>query len=414
MLRPSPFAGFVARRYLRPRRGKGVLSVVTAIAIGGFAAGVGALILALAVTSGFRDALQNELVGATSQLNLLKRTPTVIDNYPALISRLRALPHVAAVAPEIYQTGLLMHGGQNQAVVLKGIIPGEEIKIGHLLTHLEAGSLAPLEQAPDRPQLVLGKDLADKLGAQPGTWLDFYLPNAELTPFGMAGKTFSFQVSGIFKSGFLDFDSGWAFTSFAAARALQPQNTGAWASDIEFRLDDIYQADAVAAAAQALAGPEFMTTTWITENRPLFQALQLERLGTVLVISLVVLVAALNVLIMLTMLVMEKRKEIAVLLSLGARRWQIRRIFVIQGLWIAALGTGAGLAIAYPLAWAANRFHWIHVSAEVYAVDYIPFHASAWDGVLVAALAMAIAYAATLYPARRALAVLPAETLRYE
>src|SRR6185312_17201900 len=179
-----------------------------------------------------------------------------------------------------------------------------------------------------------------------------------------------------------------------------------------FRLDNIYQADAVARAAEAVAGPQFTTTTWITQNRPIFQALRLERLGTILVISLVVLVAALNVLIMLTMLVMEKRKEIAVLLSLGARRWQIRRIFVIQGLWIAALGTGAGLAIAYPLAWAANRFHWIHVSAEVYAVDYIPFHASAWDGVLVAA--MAIAYAATLYPARRALAVLPAETLRYE
>ena len=414
MARASQFAGFVARRYLRPRRGNGVLSVVTAIAVGGFAAGVGALILALAITNGFRDALQEELVGATSQLNLLKRTPTVIEQYPELLARMRTLPHVAAAAPEIYESGLLIRGGLNQAIVLKGIIPVEELKIGHLLAHLAAGSLTPLERAPQRMQLVLGKDLADKLGAEPGTWVDFYLPNAELTPFGMAGKTYSFQVSGIFKSGFLDFDSGWAFTSFTAAKALQPQNTGEWASDIEFRLDDIYQADAVAAQAQALAGPDFMTTTWITQNRPLFQALQLERLGTVLVISLVVLVAALNVLIMLTMLVMEKRKEIAVLLSLGARRWQIRRIFIYQGIWIAALGTGAGLAIAYPLAWAANRFHWIHVSAEVYAVNYIPFHAHAWDGVLVAVLAMAIAYTATLYPAQRALAVLPAETLRYE
>ncbi|MGH9393060.1 MAG: FtsX-like permease family protein, partial [Terriglobales bacterium] len=233
-------------------------------------------------------------------------------------------------------------------------------------------------------------------------------------PLGMAGKSFSFRVAGIFNSGFLDFDSGWAFTAFQAAQALAPQNQGEWASALEFRLHDIYQADAVAAAAQALAGPEFMTTTWMAENHPLFQALQLERLGTVLVISLVVLVAALNVLIMLTMLVLEKRREIAVLLSLGARRRQIRRIFVYQGLWIAGLGTLLGLGVAYPLAWAADRYHWIHVSAEVYAVDYIPFHAHGRDGLLVAVLALAIAYLATLYPSRRALAVLPAETLRYE
>ncbi|HVA64614.1 MAG TPA: FtsX-like permease family protein, partial [Terriglobales bacterium] len=222
------------------------------------------------------------------------------------------------------------------------------------------------------------------------------------------------HIVGIFQSGFLDFDSGWAFTSLAAAQALQPQNQGQWASDLEFRLDDIYQADNVARAAQAVAGPEFTTTTWISQNRPIFQALQLERLGTILVIGLVVLVAALNILIMLTMLVMEKRKEIAVLLSLGARRRQIRRIFVYQGLWIAGLGTAVGLGIAYPLAWAANHYQWIHVSAEVYAVDYIPFHPHPLDAVIVSVLALAVAWVATLYPARRALAVLPAETLRYE
>src|SRR6185312_9585633 len=175
-----------------------------------------------------------------------------------------------------------------------------------------------------------------------------------------------------------------------------------------FRLDNIYQADAVARAAEAVAGPQFTTTTWITQNRPIFQALRLERLGTILVISLVVLVAALNVLIMLTMLVMEKRKEIAVLLSLGARRHQVRRIFIYQGLWIAGLGTALGLGLCYPLAWAADHYRWIHVSAEVYAVDYIPFHPHPLDAVLIAALALGIAFLATLYPSRRALAVLPA------
>lgn len=391
-----------------------MLSVVTAIAITGFAAGVGALILALAVTNGFRDALQNELVGATSQLNLLKRTPTAISDYPALMARLRHLPHVTALAPEVYDVGLLIRGSRNHEVVLKGIVPSQELQIGHMLEHLYAGSLVPLEQQPQGANLILGKDLAEKLGAEVGSSVDLYLPNAELTPLGMGGKRVSFRVVGIFQTGFLDFDSGWAYTSLQAAQALQPQNQGDWASAIEFHLDNIYAADEVARAAQAVAGPEYTTTTWIAENRPIFQALQLERLGTLMVISLVVLVAALNVLVMLTMLVMEKRKEIAVLLSLGARRWQIRRIFVYQGLWIAGLGAALGLGLAYPLAWAANRYHWIHVSAEVYAVDYIPFHAHAWDGVLVAALALAIAFVATLYPSQRALKVLPAETLRYE
>ena len=406
--------GFIALRYLRPRRGRGLLSVVTAIAVTGFAAGVGALILALAVTNGFRDALQNELVGATSQLNLLKRTPTAISDYPALLARLRHLPHVTALAPEVYDVGLLIRGSHSHEVVLKGIVPRQELQIGHLLEHLYAGSLGPLEQQPRQPNLVLGKTLAEKLGAEVGSSVDLYLPNAELTPLGMGGKRVSFRVVGIFQTGYLDFDSGWAYTSLQAAQALQPQNQGDWASDIEFHLDDIYAADEAARAAEAVAGPEYTTTTWIAENRPIFQALQLERLGTLVVIGLVVLVAALNVLIMLTMLVMEKRKEIAVLLSLGARRWQIRRIFVYQGLWIAGLGTAVGLGLAYPLAWAANHYHWIPVSAEVYAVDYIPFHAHAWDGVLVAALALAIAFVATLYPSQRALAVLPAETLRYE
>jgi lipoprotein-releasing system permease protein len=406
--------GFIALRYLRPRRGRGVLSVVTAIAVTGFAAGVGALILALAVSNGFRDALQNELVGATAQVNLMPSGPGTIADYPALLARVRHLPHVVAVAPEIYFAGLLSRGRRSHEVVLKGIVPRDELRVGNLLEHLQAGSLDPLLRDPAGNHIVLGSGLAQTLNAMPGSWVELYLPGAELTPLGLAGRRVSFQVAGIFRSGFLDFDSAWAFTSLPAAQALAPQNQGNWASDLEFRLDDIYQADAVARAARAAAGPGYATTTWISENRPYFQALQLERLGTMIVIGLVVLVAALNVLIMLTMLVMEKRKEIAVLLGLGARRRQIRRIFVYQGLGIAALGTAAGLAVAYPLAWAANRYHWIHVSAQVYAVDYVPFHPQAWDGVLVAALSLGVAFLATLYPSSRALAVTPAETLRYE
>ncbi len=401
-------------RYLQPRRGRGVLSVVTLIAVAGFAAGVGALILALAVTNGFRQALQNELVGATSQLNLLRSSAESIPDYPALIAKVRSLPHVTAVAPEIYYTGLLIRGQHSQEAFLKGIVASQEVKIGHLLLNLKAGSLTPLEQHPGAPNVILGAGLASKLQARVGSSVELYRPGAELTPLGLTGSLTSFRVVGIFESGYLDFDSGWAFTGLQAAQALTPDTPGQWASDIEFHLDDLYAAPAVAKLAQAAAGPGYAAVTWIDQNRPIFQALQLQRLGTIVVISLVVLVAALNVLIMLTMLVMEKRKEIAVLVSLGARRRQIRRIFVLQGVWIAALGTAIGLGVAYPLAWAANRYQWIHVSATVYGFSFIPFAPQAWDGLLVAVIALAVAYLATLYPSQRALAVLPVETLRYE
>ncbi|MGH9475858.1 MAG: FtsX-like permease family protein [Terriglobales bacterium] len=408
------FPGFVASRYLRPRRGRGVLSVVAAIAIVGFAAGVGALILALAITNGFRDAVQSELVGATAQVNLMPRLSTNIPDYPSLLAKVQALPHVEAVAPVIYTGALVTYGDHSQEIVLKGILPDQETRIGNLLDHLAAGSLTALRQDPRARNLIVGQALADSLGVAPGSWVQLYVPDCDLTPLGMSGCRLTFQIAGVYRSGYRDLESTWAFTSFQASQALHPQNQGNWASDLEFRLDNIYQATAVAAAAEAVAGPAYTTQTWISQNRPIFQALQLERLGTLIVIGLVVLVAALNVLIMLSMLVLEKRKEIAVLLSLGARRGQIRRIFVLQGVWIAALGTAAGLGLAYPLAWAANHFEWIHVSQDVYPVSYIPFHAHARDGLIVAVLALTVAWLATLYPSQRAVRVLPAETLRYE
>lgn len=406
-------SSFIAGRYLRPRRGRGLMSVASAIATAGFAAGVAALILALAVTNGFRDTLQRELVGATSQVNLLRRDAGSIANYVALLQQMRRLPHVEAVAPAVYDVVFLSHDNHAGQATLKGILPRQELAIGDMLKHLQSGSLAPIAANPAARDLVLGRALADSLGVETGDYVSLYVPGAVLTPFGMTGRTVPFQVVGIFQSGYADFDSTWAYTGFRAAQELHP-GMGDSASVIEFRLDNIYSADAVARAAEQAAGPQFTAITWITQNRPIFQALALERLGTLIVIGLVVLVAAFSVTIMLTMLVLEKRREIAVLSSMGARPGQIGRIFVFQGLAIAALGTGLGLLISFPVAWAANRYHLIHVSAAVYAVDYIPFHAHPLDGVLVAALALVISTLASLYPARRALQVTPAETLRYE
>ncbi|HZT73571.1 MAG TPA: ABC transporter permease [Terriglobales bacterium] len=407
------FPSFVALRYLRPRRGRGLVSVVTAIAVLGFAAGVGALILALAVTSGFRDALQQELVGATAEVNLLRKDPAGISNYRNLMSRLAALPHVRAVAPAVYQMVILSRGARVAQVTLKGIEPKQELRVSNMLDRVQVGSWQPLAANSAAHDLVIGDELSRTLGAGVGDWVDVYVPQAVLTPLGYEGRTTPFRVVGIFRSGFSDFDGGWAYTGFQAAQQLAP-GSGDFASVIEFRLDDIYRADPVAAAAVQMAGPAFTSTTWMSQNRAIFQALKTQRLGTIIVIGLIVFVAGMNVLILLSMLVLEKRKEIAVLQSLGARRRQIRRIFVLQGVFIDLVGTAVGLAAAYGFAWAANRYHWIHISSAVYAMDYVPFHARWSDGVLVAVLALVVSVLASVYPAGRAVRVRPAETLRYE
>lgn len=407
---------FVALRYLQPRRGRGVISIVSAIAMFGFAAGVGALILALAITNGFSDALQQELVGATAHVNLLRKDPVGFSDYRQLMAKLQHIPHVQALAPVIYDEVFLSHQGHAAQATIKGIQPAAEQHIGNILQKVIEGSWQPLQSDPNGKNLLIGKDLADSLGVTIGDWVEVYVPHAVLTPMGYAGRTLSFQVAGIFQTGFSDFDGSWVYASFQSVQQLRPPSNGNLdrASSIEFRLDDIYAADQVAQAAEKIAGPKFATTTWISQNRPIFQALKLERLGTVIVIGLIVFVAALNVLIMLTMLVMEKRKEIAVLLSMGARRGQIRRIFIYQGLILSSAGTFAGLAVSYSLAWAANRYQWIHVSAAVYAIDYVPFHPHWRDGVLVTLLSLGVSLLATIYPARRAVQVLPVETLRYE
>ncbi|MHB8734940.1 MAG: ABC transporter permease [Terriglobales bacterium] len=409
------FEAFVALRYLRPRRGRGAISVVTAIAIGGFAAGVGALVLALAITNGFRDTLQQELVGATAHLNLLRSSPEPFAGYRDLMERLRRLPQVRAAAPVVYDEAFLSHQDRAAEATLKGVVPQEELQVGDLLRHLVAGTWLPLQTQPLEPNLVLGKDLADQLGVGVGDHIEVYIPRAVITPLGYAGRTYPFRVAGIFATGFGDFDGRWAYTSFQTAQALTPGNGDSdTASVIEMRLVDLYQAEAVATQVEKLAGPGFTTTTWMGQNRAVFQALKLERLGTILVIGLIVLVAALNVLIMLSMLVLEKKREIAVLLSLGARRRQIQRIFIYQGLWIAGFGTLFGMGFAYVLAWAANRYRWIPLSNDVYPVSYVPFHAHAADGFWVAGVALGLSLLATLYPAHGATRLAPAEALRYE
>jgi len=254
--------------------------------------------------------------------------------------------------------------------------------------------------------------MAEQIGAGIGSVVLVTSPQGELTPFGMVPKYLRFKVVGIFNSGFFDYDSSWAFTRLSDAQQLF--GLGDLISVIEFKLDDIYAASDVARQLEEAAGHGFMATNWMEQNKALFRALRLERVVTYITIGLIVFVAALNILISLTMMVMEKTKDIAVLMSLGTKKAQIRRVFIAQGVLIGVIGTVVGLVLGYAISWAGGHYHFISLSPEVYSIDYVPFVPRLMDGVIVALVSIGVSFVATVYPSWSASRILPAEALRYE
>lgn len=448
------FELFVATRYLRAKRRQAFIGVITAISILGVAAGVASLIVALAINNGFRQDLQQRLLGSTSHVSLLRMQSDGIKDWPALLDRLSHQPHVVAAAPAIYEQVLISRGPRARGAVLKGMIPSYERKVSDLLSTVKFGSAEALEESTANPidedisrlnadggvkskiagedagattadslgevqqrvaampPIVLGKDMADDLGATVGSVVLVTSPQGELTPFGMVPKYNRFRVVGIFNSGFFDYDTSWAFTRLSDAQRLF--GLGDLISVIQFKVDDIYKADVVAKDLEQAAGKGFMATSWMEQNKALFRALRLERVVTFITIGLIVFVAALNILISLTMMVMEKTKDIAVLLSMGTRKSQIRRLFIAQGVLIGLVGTAIGLVLGYALSWAGARYHLISLAPEVYSIDYVPFAPRVVDGLLVALVAIGVSFVATMYPSWSAARILPAEALRYE
>lgn len=413
MIFPKRFEWFVALRYLRARRKGTVLSVVTWISMLGVATGVMSLVIALAINTGFKQVLQERLLGATAHINLTRAKREAISDYRGLEERLRRVPHVVAVAPAIYDTVLISGKTRAQGVVLKGVDPESEDRVGDLLRSVKQGSVEELTNPkPEVEPLLIGKELAANLGLFLGDYVTITSPQGVLTPFGLVPRYQRFHIVGIFESGFYDYDSGWVFTSLPAAQRLL--NLGDQVSVLEFKIDDIYAAEAVGTTIERAAGPGFATTNWMELNRSLFRALRLEKLVTAIFIGLIVFVAGLNILIALTMTVMEKTREIAVLMSLGARAGQIRRIFLCQGLAIGLLGTLTGLVAGYGLAWLGDTYRLIHLDREVYAIAYVPFRARIADAAWIAAAALGTSWLATIYPARSAARIYPVEVLRYE
>ena len=412
---PSAFELFVARRYLKARRKEAVVSIITVISIVGVAAGVMALIVALAINNGFRATLQQNLLGAMADINLQEKQPTNgIEHWESLVARIRQVPHVIATGPALYSPIFFSGPIMSKGGVLKGVEIADELRISDTLRHLKAGSLGRLSapNAGGLPGIILGARLAEDVGMMMDSVVTVVSPQGELTPFGPRPSIRRFRVVGIFESGFYDIDDSWAYTSLEAAQqALSLQDV---VNQIEVKLDDLNLAPEAARQIQKIAGPKYATITWMERNRQLFNAFKMERAVTVVTIGLIELVAALNILITLVMMVMEKYRDIAVLMSMGARRAQIRHIFMLQGVLIGVVGTAIGLAVGYALCYFAGHYRWIRLDETVYALSYVPFKARWTDGIWVAGAAILVSFLATIYPARNATRIAPAEVLRYE
>ena len=414
------FELYVALRYLKAKRRQAVVGVVTTISIAGVAAGVAALVIALAITNGMRRDLQDRLLGSSAHVQLMKVKGDGIRDWQPLIERLRKVPHVTAASPGLYEQVLVARGARDGGALLEGILPADERSVSDLLSTATPGSEGALEPQPqpastlnaELPPIVLGQDLAQSVGASVGDSVMVISPQGEMTPFGIIPKYVHFRLAGIFHSGFYQYDAQMGFLRLADAQRLFSEPD--LLSVISFKVDDLDRAPAIGQAVEQAAGKGYMTTNWMEQNRELFRALKLEQVVTFIVIALIVIVAALNILIALTMMVMEKTRDIAVLMSFGVEPGQVRRIFLLQGFLISLIGTAAGLVLGYLAAWAGGHYHFIHLPADVYSIDTLPFAPRLLDGLLVSVVSIGISLLATLYPSSAAAGILPAEALRYE
>lgn len=409
-----PFELRIALRYLTARRKQAFISLISAISVLGVAVGVMALLIALGLMTGLQADIRARILGATAHLSIFDASPGGMEDYRKVVERVRRVPRVRGAAPALYAKGLISSAlGSAQLATLKGIVPAEEQTVTELASQVVGASLAVLDEPTTAlPPILLGRDLATSLGVGVGDVVTVTSPQGRLSPVGLLPRVAKLRVAGTVRSGLYEFDSAWAYLSLATAQRLF--GDGDRATLVEVRIDDLYAVKEVAPTILAALGEGFSSTDWIQMNQSLFSALWLEKTAIGITIGLIVMVAALNIVATLILLVMEKHKDIAILVSMGASRGAVTRIFVLQGALIGAAGTLAGSLLGWGACRILDRYKLIQVPQDVYQVAYVPFTLLPWDTGLVVAGALLTCFLATIHPARGAARLDPAEALRYE
>jgi lipoprotein-releasing system permease protein len=403
-----PFELFVAIRYLLARRKQAFISLISLISVLGVAVGVMALLIALALMTGLQGELRDRLVGSTAHVYVFKIGG--IKDPDSDVKRMRELPDVIGAAPVVVGLGMAESASDRAPIQLKGVVPQLEPTVTNVSRSMQAGSLDALASNQDGPPgIIIGRDLATKLAVSVGDLIRI-LVGERLTPIGIYPRFKNFKVVGIFKLGLYEFDSGYGFVHLDVAKAV----LGDAPTYIELRVRDLFKAKAVADEVSSRFGSDYVGQDWADMNKSLFSALWLEKMAISITIGLIVMVAALNIIASLILLVMEKSRDIAILKTMGSSSASIRRIFVLQGLIIGLIGTGAGALGGLVLIDVLDRFQLIHVPIDVYQIAYVPFKLEPLDGLVVIASAILICFVATIYPSRQASRLDPAQALRYQ
>lgn len=408
-----PFELRIALRYLGARRKQAFVSLISSISALGVMVGVMALFIALGLMTGLQGEIRTRILGATAHLSLFREGGEPFEDYAAVAAKVRTLPHVLGAAPAFYTKALMTSTAGSALATIKGIIPAQERTVTELAQHVRTGRLEALDDtAAVLPPILLGHDLALALGVDVGDVLSVTSSQGHLTPLGVLPRRAKLRVAGTVRSGLYEFDSSWAYVSLAAAQRLFGE--GDSASLVELRVDDMYAVRSIAGRVLAALGEGYVSNDWIQLNHSLFSALWLEKTAIAITIGLIVMVAALNIVATLILMVMEKHKDIAILVSMGASRGAIQRIFMLQGVVIGALGTGVGALLGFLACHVLDRYELIRLPADVYQVAHVPFKLLPGDAALVVLGALSICFLATLRPALGAARLDPAEALRYE
>ncbi len=406
----------LALRYLGVRRRQTFISFISIISVLGVTVGVAALILALAGQNGLQRDIMDRILGANAHITVFAPPGASIEDPGALAGRIEAVDGVVATSPVCFERGLITSemNSTGSAVFVKGIDPGREAAVTDIVDKFTSGSLAALSGTTPSgmPPIALGKDLARDLGVDLGDRVLVMVPRLNLNPFSVMPRSRTFEVAGILDSGFYDYDATWAHIDIAVARRLFALGEGA--SVVQVRTRDLDRLEEVRRAVSEAAGAAYPVTDMIQMNRTFFGALKLEKLAIFLAISLIVVVAGLNIVSTLVLTVMGKVRDIGALMAMGATSGGVMRLYMTQGLLIGLIGTLLGSGLGLALAWWLDAYRIISLPAEVYFVPYIPFRVEVWDFGLVAGTAVAVSFLSTLYPAWKASRLDPVEALRYE
>jgi lipoprotein-releasing system permease protein len=414
------FELFIGLRYLKAKRKSTFISLITLISVAGVALGVMALIIVLAVMTGFEEDLKDKILGTNAHIVVLGQAGAM-EGYKEVMDRLLGIDGVVAATPFIYNQVMLSSGKNVSGVVLRGIDVQSDALVTNLHRSIQQGNLQSLDDKTSKiPALVIGKELAKNLGLSVGDRLDVVSPVGNITPFGMMPKMRRFQVGGIFNTGMFEYDSTLAYVSLDEAQrflALGDVVTG-----IQLRVRDVYKTGALTKVIDTELGPTYHARDWMQMNKNILFALKTEKSVMFIILTLIVLVAAFGIASTLFMVVMEKTRDIAILKSMGATSRSIMRIFVFEGVIIGVLGTAigvlSGLVVALnlePIVSLVQRLTGFELfSKDVYYLDHFPSRVITSDVVLISITAVLISFAATLYPSWAASRMSPAEALRYE